>query len=461
MLRTPLAVAGVLALGASTFAQSPQQPKPIAGQKDAGVLHLATNTWTHNGASALAWDDVLFDNTCSTGYFGPHDSVHRMVDDGRIPSTSSPNNPGPPVSAVSWAGTQDAYQINMFEIGYCTYEQLPTIEINFWECFEGCQDSTVLTPLQTFTLNNMPGSAGSGAVACWTVGIDLANTGSAFMMNADCDGQWDNSDVLDHFGWSWQHITPSIAGTPGPFIAGDPKGYLNGGPGSSGCDYGANTVFYGGATPATQGTGLSGEDHWEYDLMTPTPVPQYCYYYGGYFNGYLYASFHMIVSGDASAPTPEPGFQYCPGDGVSPHTPCPCGNDNDGSMSGCDWVTAGGGAGAALTATGDPNYVNPDVTLVATNVENNFGIFFGANNQTNGGNGALFGDGLRCAGGGLVRLTAPTLASGNTASHGPVEASDISAGPGVTRRYQYWFRTPGGPCGTIFNLSNGYEIAWL
>ena len=156
-----------------------------------------------------------------------------------------------------------------------------------------------------------------------------------------------------------------------------------------------------------------------------------------------------------------PGITYCPGDGVAPHTPCPCANNNDGSMSGCDWVTASGSPGAALTATGDANYANPDVILIATNVENNFGVFFGANNQTNGGNGSVFGDGLRCAGGGLIRLTPPIVATGNTASHGPVEASDTGAMPGVTRRYQYWFRTPGGPCGTIFNLSNGYEIAWL
>jgi hypothetical protein len=306
----------------------------------------------------------------------------------------------------------------------------------------------------------MPGSAGSAALACWTVGIDLANTGSAFVMSADGDGAW-NGSTADTFGWLWQQITASTGGTPGPFIAGDPKGYLNGGPGSSGCDLGANTFFYAGATPATQGSGLSGLDQWEDDLMTPTPAPAACWWYGGYYSGKLYASFHMRVQGETGGAPPEPGFSYCPGDGIAPHTPCPCGNNNDGSMSGCDWVTAGGGPGAALTATGDANFANPDVTLLATNVANNFGIFFGANNQTNLGNGSVFGDGLRCAGGALVRLTAPTLATGNQASHGPVEVSDVSAGAGITRRYQYWYRTPQGPCGTIFNLSNGYEIAWM
>jgi len=170
--------------------------------------------------------------------------------------------------------------------------------------------------------------------------------------------------------------------------------------------------------------------------------------------------FDNIVITSISGPT-EPGFQYCPGDGIAPHTPCPCGNDNDGSMSGCSWSNAGGSAGATLTATGDADIANQDVYLTATNVENNFGIFFGANNQTNAGNGNVFGDGLRCAGGALVRLTAPTMATGNMATHGPIEVSDTGAAAGVTRRYQYWFRTPGGPCATVFNLSNGYEIAWM
>ena len=35
--------------------------------------------------------------------------------------------------------------------------------------------------------------------------------------------------------------------------------------------------------------------------------------------------------------------------------------------------------------------------------------------------------------------------------------------PGVTRCYQYWYRTPGvwSECGTNFNLSNSVVITWL
>jgi hypothetical protein len=306
----------------------------------------------------------------------------------------------------------------------------------------------------------MPGGGASGALACWTVNFDLANSGQAFTMLADGDGVWSNG-TSDRFGWSCQQPGAAPFGNSGPLIGGDPRGYLNGGPGSNGCDLGANTVFYAGSLPNSQGTGLSTDDAWEEDVVSPTPAYVNCWYWGGYYSLKLYASWYMVLAAETGAGPIEPGFAYCPGDGIAPHTLCPCGNSNNGAMGGCDWGSASFPEGGVLTATGDDVYANADVMLVANGIQNNFGIFFAANIQVNSGNGNALNDGLRCAGGGLIRLTAPTPATGNTASHGPIEASDVSAAPGVTRRYQYWFRTPGGPCGTSANLTNGYEIAWL
>ena len=153
------------------------------------------------------------------------------------------------------------------------------------------------------------------------------------------------------------------------------------------------------------------------------------------------------------------GTQYCPGDGVG--AGCPCGNSNNGSMGGCDWGDPAFPEGGVLDATGSASFAANDTNLTATGVDNDFGIFFGANNQVNGGFGNPLNDGLRCAGGGLVRLIPPTLAAGNMATTpSPIQTLDTGAAAGVTRNYQYWFRTPAGPCGNTANLTNGYEIVW-
>jgi hypothetical protein len=87
------------------------------------------------------------------------------------------------------------------------------------------------------------------------------------------------------------------------------------------------------------------------------------------------------------------------------------------------------------------------------------GLWFQANNAVNGGLGNAFGDGLRCAGGQIVRLGI-MIADGAGGSVAPTGiGSALSAGD--VKRYQLWYRNPGGsPCGTAFNLSNGYEIHW-
>ena len=156
------------------------------------------------------------------------------------------------------------------------------------------------------------------------------------------------------------------------------------------------------------------------------------------------------------------GTQYCPGDGVAPHSLCPCVNSNDGSMGGCDWGNATFPGGGVLSGSGAASMAANNAFLHATDIEDNFGIFFGANNQVNSGNGNPLNDGLRCAGGGLLRLVPPTMASGNQAVlPQSIQTLDTGAAAGVTRRYQYWFRTPGGPCGQMANLTNGLEVAWL
>ncbi|MCB9915322.1 MAG: hypothetical protein H6828_09255 [Planctomycetes bacterium] len=158
------------------------------------------------------------------------------------------------------------------------------------------------------------------------------------------------------------------------------------------------------------------------------------------------------------------GQTYCFGDGLG--SICPCANENDGSVAdgeaGCANSHVAGGA--ALTASGSAHTSSADLVLVAQGlVSNQPGLYFQGDNATGGGSGALFGDGLRCAGGGVRRLgvrAADAAGSSSTAGLDVVALGGVVAGE--TKRYQLWYRDPANsPCGSGFNLTNGVEVAWL
>jgi hypothetical protein len=91
------------------------------------------------------------------------------------------------------------------------------------------------------------------------------------------------------------------------------------------------------------------------------------------------------------------------------------------------------------------------------------GLFFQGNNAVNSGAGNPFGDGLRCAGGNVVRLEVRFANAGNgfQAQSSISISSKGGVSAGQTKRYQYWYRDSGSsPCGSLFNLSNGYELVW-
>jgi hypothetical protein len=162
------------------------------------------------------------------------------------------------------------------------------------------------------------------------------------------------------------------------------------------------------------------------------------------------------------APGPTgPGLGYCFGDGMSP---CPCSNENDGSLNGGQAGCANGVSlgGAVLLGSGSNSVSAADLTLEAFGLDpNQPGLYFQGDNQVAAGMGVGFGDGLRCAGGEVIRLqvvVADPFGDSNTsisvASKGGASAGDV-------KRYQLWYRNPNtSACLTGFNLSNGYEVAW-
>jgi len=59
-----------------------------------------------------------------------------------------------------------------------------------------------------------------------------------------------------------------------------------------------------------------------------------------------------------------------------------------------------------------------------------------------------------------MRLEAATA---DGAGHAQSAGSIVQLGavqPGQTRVYQFWYRDPGGTCGTGSNFSNGWSVDW-
>jgi hypothetical protein len=152
-----------------------------------------------------------------------------------------------------------------------------------------------------------------------------------------------------------------------------------------------------------------------------------------------------------------PGTASCFGDGSG--ISCPCGNVG-GSGEGCGNSTL---AGCTLTGTGSASIATADLALAATGaLPGQPGLFFQGNNFINGGNGVVFGDGLRCCGSGVVRLQVVVPDSSGAASTSVNVGLSGGVVAGDTRCYQYWYRDPiNSPCGANFNLSNSYGVTWL
>ena len=152
-----------------------------------------------------------------------------------------------------------------------------------------------------------------------------------------------------------------------------------------------------------------------------------------------------------------PGTAFCFGDGSG--TQCPCGNSGAAGRGCANSATADG---AVLLSSGSASISANDFTLLGGGLRaNQPGLYFQGDNAVAGGNGVVFGDGLRCAGGNVARIQIVTAsAAGNSATTASVPTAG-GVSPGDLRRYQLWYRDPSiGPCGTSFNLTNGIEVVW-
>jgi trimeric autotransporter adhesin len=157
------------------------------------------------------------------------------------------------------------------------------------------------------------------------------------------------------------------------------------------------------------------------------------------------------------------GRLRCFGDGSG--TPCPCGNGSSPTdLAGCTNST---GQAGALRASGSARITHDTLTLRASALPaTTTTLFFQGNTLVNGGAGAVFGDGLRCAQGSVLRLGTRAASAGAV-----MLGADVPGDPALhvagaltaaaTRHYQAWYRNVVAFCSPAgFNLTNAVEIEW-
>ena len=148
---------------------------------------------------------------------------------------------------------------------------------------------------------------------------------------------------------------------------------------------------------------------------------------------------------------------YCYGTNAA----CPCANGGQ-PHAGCEHSFATGGG--RLVSQGIARVVADTLALNAGGLPPTAStLFFQGTSQAN----AVFGDGLRCAAGTVLRLGTKTAAAG-FASYGsgnvgdvPISVRGVITGAGGTRHYQGWYRNSAAFCSaSTFNLTNGVTVAW-
>ncbi len=155
------------------------------------------------------------------------------------------------------------------------------------------------------------------------------------------------------------------------------------------------------------------------------------------------------------------GTTFCSGDGTA--TPCPCANAGAPGR-GCQNSNTTGGAG--LSATGRARLSAETWRLQVVGMPATAScLFFQGTDSIGAGAGAVFGDGLRCAGGAVLRLATRFAVNGAAsypeAGDVPISVRGAIPAAGGERTYQAWYRNVAAYCTPDpFNLSNGLRVTW-
>lgn len=148
--------------------------------------------------------------------------------------------------------------------------------------------------------------------------------------------------------------------------------------------------------------------------------------------------------------------------GVSPACPCSNQSTEEGREVGCKNSL---GVGGKLRGNGVASLGADTFELVGSDMPNGSALYFQGTQCVVAGAGARFGDGLRCAGGSVIRLGTQFNSNG-TSLYPAVGDPSISVRGGITVPgtfvYQVWYRNAVVYCTTAtFNLTNGVEVVWV
>jgi len=158
-------------------------------------------------------------------------------------------------------------------------------------------------------------------------------------------------------------------------------------------------------------------------------------------------------------PVPSTGATFCFGDDSG--TPCPCGNAGLADGGCANSVDPRGGK---LTASGAASVAADGLVLRGTRMSNGSALYFQGTLPVSGGTGTVFGDGLSCAHGTIIRLGTKTNVGGVSQYPAGGDALVSVRGqnvPGNVRTYQAWYRNAASFCTSeTFNLTNGVRLTW-
>ncbi len=154
---------------------------------------------------------------------------------------------------------------------------------------------------------------------------------------------------------------------------------------------------------------------------------------------------------------------FCSGDGTA--TACPCGNTGAEGRGCANSVHP---EGASLWVTGHPSVSNDSAYFDAQWMPITSALLYQGTTQVASGMGAAFGDGLRCVGGAVRRISAHAVDGVNSPGsarwpdNGDYPVSYLGgATAGSTLHYQVWYRNAAAFCtSATFNLSNGVTVTW-